>query len=218
MRKHTHLRLKFRSPNLSRIITLLVAIASIIFLFIACFGQFAESTPSRSIVPRRMHRLLSRSSRLLANASPTSIARQKHHAASTDALKRATLVLEDGSRYPALSFGADKAIAGEIVFSTGMVGYTESLTDPSYAGQVFKNKRRKERCSGPGMREMCLCYVFGRVNRDGIGGGGGGATCTVLIGSNYLVLSTSLNPHPHPIPPSHSMPSLGSYFDLTDGW
>ena len=35
-----------------------------------------------------------------------------------------------------ISFGAEKPVNGEVVFSTGMVGYTESLTDPSFRGQV----------------------------------------------------------------------------------
>ena len=54
----------------------------------------------------------------------------------TSRMTPATLVLEDGSRFSGLSFGAEKTTAGEIVFTTGMVGYTESLTDPSYSGQV----------------------------------------------------------------------------------
>ena len=53
-----------------------------------------------------------------------------------DDLVKATLVLADGSRFPAYSFGARAPISGELVFSTGMVGYAESLTDPSYRGQV----------------------------------------------------------------------------------
>lgn len=49
---------------------------------------------------------------------------------------KATLTLEDGSKFEGVSFGAEKSVNGEVVFSTGMVGYTESLTDPSYRGQV----------------------------------------------------------------------------------
>ena len=37
-----------------------------------------------------------------------------------------------------ISFGSENPVNGEVVFSTGMVGYTESLTDPSYKGQVSK--------------------------------------------------------------------------------
>ncbi|MFU8829056.1 MAG: glutamine-hydrolyzing carbamoyl-phosphate synthase small subunit [Phycisphaerales bacterium] len=50
---------------------------------------------------------------------------------------RATLVLEDGTRYRGWSFGAKRSMAGEVVFNTGMVGYVESLTDPSYRGQIL---------------------------------------------------------------------------------
>ncbi|KAJ3372469.1 hypothetical protein GGF31_001910 [Allomyces arbusculus] len=49
----------------------------------------------------------------------------------------ATLALKDGSAFQGFSFGAPRSIAGECVFQTGMVGYTESLTDPSYRGQIL---------------------------------------------------------------------------------
>jgi carbamoyl-phosphate synthase small subunit len=47
-----------------------------------------------------------------------------------------TLVLEDGSRFDGASYGAVGERIGEIVFQTGMSGYQETLTDPSYAGQI----------------------------------------------------------------------------------
>src|SRR3989344_3178310 len=47
------------------------------------------------------------------------------------------LILEDGTEFVGESFGYNKSIAGEVVFSTGMVGYPESLTDPSYHGQIL---------------------------------------------------------------------------------
>lgn len=46
------------------------------------------------------------------------------------------LELEDGAIYHGFSFGADKSIAGELVFQNGMVGYPEAITDPSYRGQI----------------------------------------------------------------------------------
>jgi carbamoyl-phosphate synthase small subunit len=49
----------------------------------------------------------------------------------------AAVVLEDGTRYEGLSFGHPESTAGEVVFTTGMVGYPESLTDPSYCGQIL---------------------------------------------------------------------------------
>ena len=48
----------------------------------------------------------------------------------------AVLVLEDGSRFVGRSFGATGTCLGELVFNTGMTGYQETLTDPSYAGQI----------------------------------------------------------------------------------
>jgi len=48
-----------------------------------------------------------------------------------------TLVLEDGTSYCGRLRGFAKAVCGEVVFNTGMVGYTEALTDPSYSGQIL---------------------------------------------------------------------------------
>src|SRR4051812_43789204 len=47
------------------------------------------------------------------------------------------LNLKDGSSFEGESFGAKKNMSGEVVFATGMVGYPESLTDPSYKGQIL---------------------------------------------------------------------------------
>ena len=47
------------------------------------------------------------------------------------------LTLEDGTVYTGKSFGAEIATAGEVVFNTAMTGYPESLTDPSYRGQIL---------------------------------------------------------------------------------
>ena len=52
-------------------------------------------------------------------------------------MKKATLILEDGSRFEGESFGSEKPVTGEVVFNTAMTGYPESLTDPSYAGQLM---------------------------------------------------------------------------------
>ncbi len=53
-----------------------------------------------------------------------------------DPVKKAILVLEDGTRFEGLGFGADGESYGEIVFNTSMYGYQEILTDPSYNGQI----------------------------------------------------------------------------------
>jgi len=50
---------------------------------------------------------------------------------------KAILVLEDGSVWPGEGFGALAKVSGEVVFNTGMVGYPESITDPSYHGQIL---------------------------------------------------------------------------------
>ena len=49
--------------------------------------------------------------------------------------RKVTLRLEDGTEFHGTSFGYEKPVAGEVVFNTAMMGYPESLTDPSYAGQ-----------------------------------------------------------------------------------
>ncbi|ETV71100.1 carbamoyl-phosphate synthase, large subunit [Aphanomyces astaci] len=82
--------------------------------------------------------------RLRKSAAPLITFRQRH--LSTGPIdrrgaakfeKRAVLELADGSKYHGISFGADTSMAGEVVFTTAMVGYPESLTDPSFQGQIL---------------------------------------------------------------------------------
>ncbi|MDP4182117.1 MAG: carbamoyl-phosphate synthase domain-containing protein, partial [Bacillota bacterium] len=49
---------------------------------------------------------------------------------------KAILALEDGTIFTGKSFGVEGEVIGEIVFNTGMTGYQEVLTDPSYCGQI----------------------------------------------------------------------------------
>lgn len=51
--------------------------------------------------------------------------------------RNARLILEDGSVFYGYSFGSHQSACGEVVFNTGMVGYPETLTDPSYRGQIL---------------------------------------------------------------------------------
>src|SRR3989344_5276616 len=51
--------------------------------------------------------------------------------------KLVKLILKDGTEIKGASFGAEKSVAGEVVFATGMVGYPEALTDPSFKGQIL---------------------------------------------------------------------------------
>ena len=52
-------------------------------------------------------------------------------------MKKRYLILEDGTIFQGWAFGADGAAVGELVFTTNMVGYVETLTDPSYCGQII---------------------------------------------------------------------------------
>jgi len=51
--------------------------------------------------------------------------------------RKGRVVLADGAVFPGVVFGAPQPAAGEVVFTTGMVGYPEALTDPSYRGQIL---------------------------------------------------------------------------------
>ena len=55
--------------------------------------------------------------------------------------RKAYLILENGTVFEGKSFGAEKETMGELVFTTAMTGYLETLTDPSYFGQDFPFNR-----------------------------------------------------------------------------
>ncbi|MDZ8202432.1 glutamine-hydrolyzing carbamoyl-phosphate synthase small subunit [Microbacterium sp. SSW1-59] len=80
----------------------------------------------------------------------------------------AVLVLEDGSRHPGRAYGARGTTLGEVVFATGMTGYQETLTDPSYAGQIVL--QTAPHIGNTGMntqdRESRRIWVSGYVVRD----------------------------------------------------
>src|SRR5690242_5564028 len=50
--------------------------------------------------------------------------------------RKATLALADGTTFPWFAWGAEGSTVGEVVFTTGLTGYQETLTDPSYTGQI----------------------------------------------------------------------------------
>lgn len=75
--------------------------------------------------------------------------------------QKVRLVLEDGSSFSGISFGARTSSAGEVVFNTGMSGYEDSLSDPSYAGQILVFTypligNYGVRAEAQGKFEMCL--------------------------------------------------------------
>ncbi|EQC32261.1 aspartate carbamoyltransferase [Saprolegnia diclina VS20] len=72
-------------------------------------------------------------------ASPTAAKRANvvNALEAADDVERGTLFLDDGTAIEGCSFGAKNSMSGEVVFNTGMVGYPEALSDPSYAGQIL---------------------------------------------------------------------------------
>eukprot|EP01060_Flectonema_neradi_P025831 TRINITY_DN3467_c0_g1_i10.p1 TRINITY_DN3467_c0_g1~~TRINITY_DN3467_c0_g1_i10.p1 ORF type:complete len:1810 (+),score=333.28 TRINITY_DN3467_c0_g1_i10:841-6270(+) len=61
----------------------------------------------------------------------------KHSPKAPTRWPSASLTLSDGTVFEGRAFGQPISVSGEVVFTTGMVGYTESLTDPSYRGQIL---------------------------------------------------------------------------------
>lgn len=91
-------------------------------------------SPSRagSLRPPRSTQILSRAGHLVRLGFHTSVP-----PAEPESALGGTLFLEDGTRFDGAGFGARVRRAGEVVFTTGMVGYPESLTDPSFRGQIL---------------------------------------------------------------------------------
>lgn len=80
------------------------------------------------------------------------------------------LVLEDGSIFEGRAFGFPKAISGEVVFNTGMVGYPEALTDPSYRGQI-------------------LVLTYPLIGNYGVPGNGNGDSLDIAFESNRIQIA-----------------------------
>ncbi len=80
----------------------------------------------------------------------------------------AVLALEDGSEFEGTSFGAQGEVFGEAVFNTGMSGYQEVLTDPSYAGQVVAMTSPHQGNTGTNAEdpESARVHVSGFVVRE----------------------------------------------------
>ncbi len=83
-------------------------------------------------------------------------------------MSNAILVLEDGKVFQGESYGAEGSTLGEIVFATGMTGYQETLTDPSYAGQIVVQTAPHIGNTGVNSRdeESNKIWVAGYVVRD----------------------------------------------------
>jgi carbamoyl-phosphate synthase small subunit len=83
-------------------------------------------------------------------------------------MNQAVLVLEDGRVFRGNSYGATGSTLGEVVFATGMTGYQETLTDPSYAGQIVVQTAPHIGNTGVNQRdeESSKIWVEGYVVRD----------------------------------------------------
>ena len=83
-------------------------------------------------------------------------------------MKTAKLVLEDGKVFDGTAYGAEGQTLGEIVFATGMTGYQETLTDPSYAGQIVVQTAPHIGITGVNSRdqESNRIWVSGYVVRE----------------------------------------------------
>jgi carbamoyl-phosphate synthase small subunit len=87
---------------------------------------------------------------------------------SIAASQKALLILADGTAYEGRSFGATGTTVGEVVFNTGMTGYQEVLTDPSYAGQIvtFTYPELGNTGVNPDDEESIRPYVKGAIARN----------------------------------------------------
>ena len=85
--------------------------------------------------------MLSATKRYLATAAAAAATNttttSKAFTNTTSQLGRATLTIKDGPVFNGYSFGANRNVSGEAVFTTSLVGYPESMTDPSYRGQIL---------------------------------------------------------------------------------
>eukprot|EP00741_Cyanophora_paradoxa_P020976 tig00021319_g20250.t1 len=89
--------------------------------------SFAPHVPTFEARARPQHRFA-----VSAEAAPAATP-----AVAAEKLVKGKLTLEDGTVIEGFSFGAERSVAGEAVFTTGMVGYPEILTDPSWRGQIL---------------------------------------------------------------------------------
>src|SRR5260370_983388 len=88
--------------------------------------------PRQSFLPHtQMRYLLIRFNLLVEDRPGCDVLLTKHRP------RYGTLLLEDGTEFEGTSFGYEGESSGEVVFCTGMVGYPEALTDPSFAGQIL---------------------------------------------------------------------------------
>jgi carbamoyl-phosphate synthase small subunit len=96
-----------------------------------------RSAPAGAAVSTRLHGIIAANEwRTVYNHAP--VRKRGREGMNNVSEKKSTYIeLEDGTIAAGRSFGAPRSVSGEVVFNTGMVGYPESLTDPSYRGQIL---------------------------------------------------------------------------------
>ena len=67
----------------------------------------------------------------------TTILRRKSRLGGWKIMKKRMLILEDGTIFEGIAFGSDEASIGETIFTTGMTGYQETISNPSGCGQII---------------------------------------------------------------------------------
>ncbi|CAO3688431.1 unnamed protein product [Umbelopsis vinacea] len=98
--------------------------------------KLAQSAMRPSMFPKNTHSLLAIRGFAVVTESPVSQKAKPAHPTSDSAIP-ASLRLQTGQVFHGTSFGAEKSVFGEAVFTTSVVGYPESMTDPSYTGQIL---------------------------------------------------------------------------------
>ncbi len=83
-------------------------------------------------------------------------------------MERRYVILEDGTVFDGVPYGADREAQSEIVFTTAMTGYLEAITDPSYEGQmlVFASPTIANYSLSAGKMESERARVSGVITRD----------------------------------------------------
>lgn len=96
--------------------------------------KLAQAALRPSLFPKTTHSLLAIRGFAVVKDSPVS---QQAKPTQPSANVPASLRLQSGQVFQGTSFGAEKSVFGEAVFTTSVVGYPESMTDPSYTGQIL---------------------------------------------------------------------------------
>ncbi|KAK9164959.1 hypothetical protein Scep_000150 [Stephania cephalantha] len=138
---------------------------------LSLFGNPNACSPNSPIRGRRTTQKTLKKVRVLNIIRCSSLSSSSSSSTTVDRpwkVSDARLVLEDGSVWPAKSFGATGTQLGEVVFNTSLTGYQEILTDPSYAGQFVLMTNPHIGNTGVNLddEESRQCFLAGLVIRN----------------------------------------------------